>query len=178
MMPRADWRDNEDDIAERYRNIELLQHGDLQALDLPPIAEGDLLTWKSASAPIAITKEQIQSRPVIGLDRRMLAAGDGYNGLGFQKLMLTPTPWLSTALNLERGAYFILEDSDGPAIALITWRSEYETSDHYLSWPRLHGAGLVVRNDAFDSLVHAAQGQLIYRDFLVSTATPELAPAA
>ncbi len=176
LISRPEWRDKKDDIAERYRNIELRQSEDQKALDFPPIAIGNLLTWKSAPVPFLIEKERIQTRPIIGFDWRMLAADDGYNGLGFQKLMLTPTPWLSAALELERGTYFILEDSEGPAVAFITWRSEYETSDYCLAWPRLHGAGLVVRSDAFGKLVHAAQGQLIYRDFLASTATLELTP--
>ena len=177
VMSRPDWRDKEDDIAERYRSVEIRQSGDQQALDLPPIAICNFLTWISAPAPIVATKDQVQSRPVIGLDKRMLAAADGYHGLGFQKMVLTPTLWLSSALELERGTYFILEDSDGPAVALISWRSEYETSDYFLAWPRLHGVGLAVRSDAFDNLVYAAQGKLIYRDFLASTATLESAPA-
>ncbi len=178
MMSRPDWRDKKEDIAQRYRSIELRQSGEQQGLDLPPIAIGNFLTWNSAPAPFFLEKERVQSGPIIGFDRRMLAAADGYNGLGFQKLMLTPTSWLSATLELERGTYFILEDSDGPAVALITWRSEYETSDYYLAWPRLHGAGLVVRSDAFENLVHAAQGRLIYRDFLASTATLALPSSA
>ena len=178
ITSRPDWRDKEDDIAERYRSIELRQSGDEQALDLPPFAICSILTWNSVPAPNFAARERIRSRPVIGLDRRVLAAADGDHGLGFQKLLLTPTPWLSSALELERGTYFILEDGDGPAVALITWRSEYETSDYYLAWPRLHGAGLVVRSDAFQRLVDAAQGQLTFRDSLASTATPELTPDA
>ena len=174
VMSRPDRREKEDDVAERYRSIELRQSGDERALDLPPIAVSNFLTWNSAPAPNFAAKECIRSRPIIGLDRGMLSAADGYHGLGFQKLLLTPTPWLSSALGLERGTYFILEDGDGPAVALITWRSEYETSDYYLAWPRLHGAGLVVRSDAFDNLVHVAQGNLIYRDFLARLASQDV----
>ena len=174
VMSKRDWREKEEDIAERYRNIEIRQSGDEQALDLPPIAVCNFLTWNFAPAPNLAAKEWIRSRPVVGLDRRMLSAADGYHGLGFQKLLLTPTPWLSNALELKRGSYFILEDGHGPAVALITWRSEYETSDYYLAWPRLHGAGLVVRSDAFDNLVHVAQGKLIYRDFLVRVVSQDV----
>ena len=177
VMSRPDWRDKEDDIAKRYRTIELRQSGDQQALVFPPVAEGNFLTWKSAPVPNLAMKDWSQSRPVIGLDTTMLAADDGYHGLGFQKLLLTPTSWLSAALGLERGTYFILEDSKGPAVALITWRTEYETGDYYLAWPRLHGVGLVVRCDAFDGLVHASRAQLIYRDYLASSSTFQPATA-
>ena len=171
LLARPGWSDKGDDIAKRYRTIELRQTGDQHALDLPPVAEGNFLTWISVSAPILPVKDWSKSRPVIGLDTTMLAADDGYHGLGFQKLLLTPTFWLSAALGLERGTYFILEDTKGPAVALITWRTEYENSDYYLAWPRLHGAGLVVRCDAFEGLVHASRGQLIYRDYLASSST-------
>ena len=171
LLARPGWSDKGDDIAKRYRTIELRQTGDQHALDLPPVAEGNFLTWISVPAPILHVKDWSKSRPVIGLDTTMLAADDGYHGLGFQKLLLTPTFWLSAALGLERGTYFILEDTKGPAVALITWRTEYENSDYYLAWPRLHGAGLVVRCDAFDGLVHASRGQLIYRDYLASSST-------
>ena len=54
-------------------------------------------------------------------------------------------------------------------MALISWRTEYVTSDYYLTWPRLCGTGLVVRSDAFDHLLQLAQGELIYRDFLAGS---------
>ena len=52
------------------------------------------------------------------------------------------------------------------ALALVTWRTEYEGGEYELAWPRLFGAGLVVRGDVFDRLVNAAQGRLTFRDFL------------
>ncbi len=82
-------------------------------------------------------------------------------------MMLTPTAWLSAVLALKRGRPFVLDDGDGPAVALVTWRTEYETSDYYLRWPRLEGTGLAIRNDAFGRLVRAAEGNVVFRDFVV-----------
>ena len=52
------------------------------------------------------------------------------------------------------------------ALALVTWRTEYEGGEYELARSRLFGAGLVVRGDVFDRLVNAAQGRLTFRDFL------------
>ena len=113
---------------------------------------------------------EIRSQPVVGCDPVVRVAGDGHHGLGIQRNLLTPSLWLSAALKLERSTtHFVLEDNDGPAVALITWRTEYETSEYHLAWPRLYGAGLVVRSDAFSGLIHAAQNRLIFRDFIAGT---------
>ena len=170
-MSRPDRRSKEDDIAERYRVVELRLSGDRQALTLRPIARGDYRAWNSSPVSGLSLDERIRSGPVIGLDFTERANGEGYHGLEVQKYLLTPTPWLFAALKLKRSTYFILDDDDGCALALITWRTEYETSDYHLAWPRLYGAGLVVRSDVFDGLVHVAQGGLIFRDFLVGSSS-------
>ena len=166
VISQSSWENKEDNIAERYRVVELRLRGDRQALNLPPVARGDLRTWSSPYVPDLSLSERIQSQPVVAYDSAVSAAGDGHLGLGIQRNLFIPTSWLLDALTLKQGTYFVLDNDDGPAVALITWRTEYETSDYYLAWPRLYGAGLAVRNDAFDSLVHAAHGELIFRDFL------------
>ena len=166
VIPRPDLGSKEDDIAVRYRVVELRLSGDRQALTSPPIARGDLREWVPSPSPDLFVDRNVRSQPVIGFDSAVRIAGDGYHGIGVQRQLFTPTSWLLAALTLKRGTYFVLDDDDGQALALIAWRTEYETSDHYLAWPRLCGEGLVVRGDAFDRLVHAAQGGLIFRDFL------------
>ena len=165
VISRPDRRSQEDEFAQRYRVIELRVSGDRQALTLPPIARGDLRTWSLSHVPDLSGNERIRSQPVIGSDSALCSADDGHHGLGIQQHLLTPIPWLFATLTLKRSAYFVLDDDDGQALALITWRTEYETSDYHLAWPRLFGAGLVVRSDAFDSLVHATQGSLIFPRF-------------
>lgn len=171
IIPRPDLRGTEDDIALRYVAIELRLSGDRQALTSPPIARGDIREWASSPSPDLPMDRSIRSQPVIGSDSAVRTAGDGHHGLGIQRDLLTPLPWLSAALMLKRGTYFVLDDDDGQALALIVWRTEYDTSDYYLAWPQLCGAGLVVRGDAFDRLVHAAQGGLIFRDFLAGSSS-------
>ena len=166
-ISRPDWKNKEEDVAERYRVIELRVKGDRQALTLPPIAENDIQTWHSCLQWSRCMNTEVRSQPVVGCDSVIRVAGDGHHGLGIQRNLLTPSLWLSAALKLKRSTtHFVLEDNDGPAVALITWRTEYETSEYHLAWPRLYGAGLIVRSDAFDDLVHAAQSRLIFRDFI------------
>ena len=171
VISRPDWQSNEDDIAKRYRAVELRLDGDQQALTLPPIGKGNIQTWKSSAGTDFSVNLEIRSGPIVGYDFEVRDAGDGHHGLGIQRGLLTPTTWLIAALTLKQSTDFVLNDDAGRALALITWRTEYETSDYYLAWPRLCGTGLVVRSDAFDRLVHAAQGQLIFRDFLMGSSS-------
>lgn len=168
VMPRLDWKDKDKDdhIAERYRVVELRVGGDRQALTLPPIARADIQSWGSVPFVPWSIKEAVRSQPIIGADSAVRAGGDGHQGLGIQKPLFAPTPWLFGALGLRPRGYFVLEDDGGDALAMITWRAEYETSDYHLPWPRLSGSGLAIRSDAFDRLISAAHGGLIFRDFL------------
>ena len=169
-ISRPDWKSKEEDVTERYRVIELRLKGDQQALTLPPIAESDIQAWRSCLRWSRCMNAEIRSQPVVGCDSVIRVAGDGHHGLGIQRNLLTPSLWLAAALELDRNTtHFVLEDSNGPAVALITWRTEYETDGYHLAWPRLYGAGLVVRNDAFDSLAYAAQDRLIFRDFIAGS---------
>ena len=171
VLPRPDWNDNGIDIAGRYRVIELRLNGDRQALTLPPITERDVREWTSATAGRLSSNGPVRTGPVVGLDSEVRVASDGRHGVGIQRDLLTPTPWLSLVLKLKRNTHFVLDDDAGRALALITWRTEYETSDYHLAWPRLCGSGLAVRSNAFDRLVDSAQGKLVFRDFLTGPTT-------
>ena len=154
------------DVAHRYRCIELRFSEDRQALSLPPVSKGDLRVWSSQLQAGLIADKIIQCQPVVGYDSELLGGGDGRYGLGFQGSLLTPTRWLSAALDLRRTTYFIAEDHNGPALALISWRTEYETNDYELAWPRLHGTGLAVRYDVFDKMINSANGAMKFRDYV------------
>ncbi len=167
VVPSRNWR-ADDDIAVRHRAIELRVTGDREALDLTPIAPADIALW-SASSALERSACRGRTQAVVGCDYSVPTAGDGRHGVGIQRQLLTPSPWLIAALGLNPTDYFTLDDDRGPAAALISWRTEYETNDYYLTWPRLCGTGLVVRSDAFDLLVHLAPGGLVYRDFLAGS---------
>ena len=159
-VPHPDWDSKEEQIAERYHVIELRFHGDKQALTLPPITVGDPDVWNAIPVPEDFLNRSVRSQPVVGNFRPKR------HGLGIPITLLTPTRWLVSALQIEKGTHFVLDDDEGPALALMTWRTEYETSDYFLPWPRLCGSGLAVRADAFNKLVRAAKEHLVFRDFL------------
>ena len=165
-ISKADWNDKEYDLAERYRVIELRRDGDRQALTVPPITEGRLQASRSTAAFRWSLSERIRTSPIVGLDYKLADLEDGRQGLGVQGDLLTPTPWLLDALKLKEGSGFLLDDDVGPALALITWRTEYDTSDYYLAGPRLYGSGLIVRGDLFEALAQSVDSQLVFRDYL------------
>ena len=156
----------EDDVARRYRVVEVRAEGDRQALTVPPISRGNLRAWTTVPQSRPSVCDDISTQPIVGLDFTVRVVGDGHGGLGIQYNLFTPTPWLTTVLGLTQGSDFVLDDRHGEAVALVTWRTEYETSEYELTWPRLHGAGLVVRGDVFEDLIRTAQGLLTFRDFV------------
>ena len=64
----------------------------------------------------------------------------------------------------------------GPALAMITWRSHYETSDYHLPWRRTSGTALVASPEPFDKLLAWGEGRLVIRE--VIHGDPLLADAA
>lgn len=174
--PPPDRNGGSDSVAERLRVVELNRDGDLGVLTLPPIASGDLRAWTQHLPWPESPAVPAQSRPIVGRDSDVAAAGDGREGLGIHTPLLTPTPWLIAFLSLQPGALFELDDDAGPALALVTWRTEYETGEYHLPWPRLRGAALVLRGDLFHRLLVVAAGNLMIRDFVagdVRLCTPE-----
>lgn len=168
-LPRREWDDKEYDIARRFRMAELRISGDQRGLNSPPIMRELDWEWSSSSLAGAFARETTASRPLVAADAEVHAAGDGHEGLGLDVELLTPSRWLLGALGARESTDFVVADADGPVLALITWRTEYETSDHYLAWPRLRGSGLAIRPDAFNRLVRTAQGTLVLRDFVAGS---------
>ena len=165
-IPNDSSRDREDDVVKRYRVIELRPNGDRTLLDRPPVAMTDLKSWNPSAGSCRAVNFGICTQMVIRLDSTASAVGDGHRGLGTHNDLLIPTTWLVTALSLKQNTDFVLDDEQGPAVGVISWRTEYDTKEYSLSWPRLCGTGIVVRSDALDTLVHVANGQLAFRDFL------------
>ena len=151
----------EEDLSQRCRSIELRLGEDRQMLTLPPFAKGDLQAWNRPQVLGVTGTRTTQSQGVIGADFEF-----PHHGLGIQRPLLTPTAWLYAAITPEHGRYFSLDDDSGPALALISWRTEYETSEYHLARPLLFGVGLVARTDVFDRLVDVGEGNLTFRDFV------------
>lgn len=88
-IPQPDRRSDKDDIAKRFRIIELRLSGDRQALTLPPVAEGDIRTWSPSITPAFSMNRGIRSSPIVGYDWVIRAADDGHLGLGIQRGLLS-----------------------------------------------------------------------------------------
>lgn len=166
VSPSLDRDGQPDSVAERHRAVEIRERGDLQALTVPPVADGDVRSWMTPLRYVESLNSPTRSQPMVGCDSKVIAAGDGRHGLGIQTPLFTASPWLIGTLGLYPGDYFVLDDIDGPALALVTWRTEYDTSDYHLAWPRLCGSAVVIREDLFERMLGALSSQLVLRDFL------------
>ncbi len=166
LSPPPNRNGDSDLVAVRFQAVELRDNGDLGELTSPPAVVGDLRAWTTRLSSGVSRSIPTQSWPIVGYDPEVVAAGDARSGLGMQTPLLSPTPWLIVTLGLRPGAHFVLDDDGGPALALVTWRTEYETGAYHLAWPRLCGAAIVIRNDLFDRLLGALPGRLKLRDFV------------
>jgi hypothetical protein len=148
--------------------LEIREEHEQAGLDLPPFALGDLNQWQwSRSVPTRFTSAE----PLAGLDMNIGAATDNNGGLGLPSLAIVPTPTLLAALRTtSTNGAFELRDSDGPLIALRTWRALYQTSDYHQPWPRLTGTALVSTRRGFDQIA-AEVSRLVFRDFVCKNDT-------
>jgi hypothetical protein len=74
------------------------------------------------------------------------------------------------ALGLQPGPQpFVLYDREGPAVALVTWRTQYETSEGQLPLPRLQGCAIVASLRVVDRLRALADADLSIRDFIIGS---------
>ena len=167
----SDWRDEKELSAIRYCVFEVRDIDNRQALNLSPVASGDLRMWKASIDPVPSAVVLRETRPLIGVDRGLQFVGDGREGLGAPPAILTPTAALIMSLALEPGEGCTYRDRDGIALALVTWRAEYDRSDYYLARPRTRGSGILIRPDLFDRLDDCAgEHRLVMRDFVVGLA--------
>ncbi|MDD9981350.1 MAG: hypothetical protein OXU81_08350 [Gammaproteobacteria bacterium] len=158
--------DPKDDSAVRYRCIELRTDGAERGLGSSPVVEGDSALWYGNGEAGGADRQVVGTGAIVGLDSALKFAADGPYGLGLPPNVLVPTRRLIELLDLKLGRGPTLDDAAGQALALLVWRTEYETSEYHLPWPRLVGTGLVLRDDLLDRLVGLAQGRLVFRDFL------------
>lgn len=167
-VKHPDWRRKTDLFVERYCALEVRNTNDRQALTRPPVTTGDLRLWSievdhTLEAPLFE-----KSQPLVGIDYELAIVGDVHHGLGVPIPLLAPTTSLISLLKLHPGEPFSYEDENGLALALTTWRAEYDTSDYYLARPRLWGCGIVIRPDLFNQLVTVVgEDRLVLRDFIM-----------
>ncbi len=171
-IKRSDWRRGEADlVAKRYRVLEVRDVADRRALLLPPVTTGDLRMWQAETDPALGVPLFERTQPLVGVDDELTMAGDGHRGLGLPSPLLVPAARLLALLNLHPGMPCTYEDRDGPGLALVIWRAEYDTSDYYLAWPRTCGSGIVIRPDLLARVVAAiGESRLVLRDFVLGDA--------
>lgn len=167
FVKHPDWRSETDLFVERYCALEVRNANDRQALTRPPVTAGDLRLW-SVEGLHALEEPLFErSQPLVGVDYELAIVGDGRQGLGVPSPLLAPTVSLIALLKAYPGAPFSYEDENGLALALVTWRAEYDTSDYYLACPRIWGCGIVMRPDLFNQLISSVgEERLALRDFV------------
>ncbi len=176
IYPNPDPLKRDKFVARRYRVVEFRHPDNTTDLEWPPLTEGDIRWWDTRveqSSQVGLPDETVS---VAGLDNTLVAAADGPRLLGIPSPMLTPVPGLIALLNLRPAELFTLEDSDGPGLVLVTWRSAYETPTNSIGRPRLVGSALMLRPDLFEQLQNGAGDRLTLRDFVEGE--PELASDA
>lgn len=168
FVKHPDCRNEADLFVERYCALEVRNVKDRQALTRPPVTTGDLRLWSIEVDHVLEAPLLERSQPLVGVDYELAMVGDGRQGLGVPNPLLSPTVSLIALLKLHPGKPFSCEDENGLALALITWRAEYEISDYYLSRPQLWGCGIVIRPDLFNQLVTTVgEERLVLRDFVM-----------
>jgi len=134
-------------------------------LHLPPFARGDVRIWLT-DPPSAVSSQwkTATCRAIVGVDFQSPSFGYLYPGLPSR--LLAPTPWLISTLGMRLGSQFTLQDARGSALTLLSWRTQYESSEDHLEWPRLSGTAVLLRGDLFERLLDLTDGQVALRQFV------------
>jgi hypothetical protein len=139
-------------LVRRYSGLEFREPGDATGVETTPLAFTDSIVWMLSLPPGAITSPIASGQPLVGYDNHMKRYGDAAHGLGIPEQIMAPTGWLRTLWRLEPLASYLLGDEQGGALALVTWRTEYERSAYHLAWPKMRGSAIVVRPDLLHQL--------------------------
>ena len=148
----------------RYQGLECCPLGHAPPTDLLPFGSADIRNWSvKKSGPLSFTTSFANCRAVVGID-------DGspqrqHHCLGIPEHLLAPTRWLISTLHLKPGSPFVMEDSIGPALSLVTWRTQYDSGDYHLAWPRLAGTAVLIRDDLFDRLLAISGADFVFREY-------------
>ncbi len=103
----------------------------------------------------------------MNVDHRLLDYGDHRRGLGLPSSMVSPSYWLKQRLSLESHADFVMADSEGAAVALVAWRSDYHQPYDGIPFAKCNGTGLVLRADLFEQIVNDTATTATFRRAVV-----------
>ena len=159
-------------LVQRYFGLEYRTSNDADGLDAPPLANANSAMWKLPLPESQIAGPIIGTQPFMGYDDRMELHDDSKDGLGIPHRLMVPTGWLREKWNLrtDPDRAFVLNDDAGPALALLTWRAEYERSDYHLPRRKLWGSAIAVRPDLLENLIGECGDELKLRDLIVGPA--------
>lgn len=159
-------------LVQRFFGLEYRTSNDADGLDAPPLANASSAMWKLPLPESQIAGPIIGTQPFMGYDDRMELHDDSKDGLGIPHRLMVPTGWLREKWNLrtDPDRAFVLNDDAGPALALLTWRAEYERSDYHLPRRKLWGSAIAVRPDLLENLIGECGDELKLRDLIVGPA--------
>lgn len=163
------WPEKPDLLRQSGRDhaLELRQPNDPAGLNSRPFASDTTSNWFITTPPLLNSIGSATSLPLIGIDLDGDYLADTPNGLGVHGPLLVPTLRLKLVLGLlPVDEPFVLHDEAGPALAMITWRTHYETSDYHLPWHRTRGTILATNPQAFDKLIAWGKGRLVIREVI------------
>jgi hypothetical protein len=173
------WPEKRDLLRQSGRDhaLELRRPNDPAGLNSRPFASDTISNWFNTVPPLLNRIGSTTSLPLIGIDLDGDYLADTPNGLGVHSPLLVPTLRLKLVLGLQPSDEpFVLHDDAGPALAMITWRTQYQTSDYHLPWHRTRGTILATSPRAFDKLIAWGEGSFVIRE--VIHGDPSLANSA
>jgi hypothetical protein len=88
---------------------------------------------------------------------------DDASALGLPRVLLAPSTPLVAVLNLRPTGDLVMVDDQGPALALVSWRADYSSSEYFLAYPRLVGCAIVLRPDLAEQLAEKCGDDLTLR---------------
>ena len=152
------------ELTIRYQGLECCPLGHVPPTDLLPFGSADIRNWSvKTSGPLSFPTRIANCRAVVGIDDGLHQRH--HHCLGMPEYLLAPTRWLISTLHLKSGSPFVMEDSIGPALSLVTWRTQYDSGHHHLAWPRLVGTAVLIRNDLFDRLLAIPGAEFVFREY-------------
>lgn len=157
--------------------LELWPSGHSIDYHVPPFGQADARSWFNDSRPAGGEKPN-KVVPLVCLDAGTRRGGlVALSGLGVPTpLLVLSAPFMGVlGLAPSRKRFgFEMTDSAGPALALRTWRTRYETSEYELPAPSITGVDIVMRPDLFERLGDALGPAVVWRELQTrSVAQPE-----
>lgn len=133
-------------------------------IEKPPFGEGSLAVMLQ---PTRLEQWLKSPAPLMSLDRDNDIWKDGKETLGVTSPIVLPTVAVVSLLGLEPGVdKLVLNDQEGPGMALLTWRGRYVETERSIGLPTLTGSAVVVRPDLFGKTLGRFGPGMIFREYL------------